>query len=240
MLRPHIRGLAIRFIVFGSIGAAVILTQKSNAAHYAYDNAVVPESSIPKLDQQTYIFLTEYGKQLQSLSNTYGVDWRLVLAVLRQESAFDPGARSDKGASGLMQLMPETGMHLAMANDVDDVSNPIENIKLGIIHLRNMLREFSDSEGKDRIELAVAAYNCGFARIQDAQTVAEFLGDPPNTWIAVKSALPLLSARYSPLHVHIWKSGKPAAGTFGGYEQTLTYVENVMYYYNIYKNVLQQ
>ena len=240
MIRPHIRGLAIRFIIFGLIGVAAILTQKSDAARYSYDSTVVPESSIPKINRQTYIFLTNYGKQLQKLSDAYGIDWRLALAVLRQESAFDPEATSEKGATGLMQLMPETGLQLAIVNNVDDISNPVENIRLGIIQLRNMLREFSDSEGDNRMELAVAAYNCGLSRVQDAQAVAEFLGDEPKTWTSVKAALPLLSARYSSLHVHIWENGKPTSGTFGGYEQTLTYVENVMHYYNIYRNVLHE
>ena len=244
MIRPHMRGLAIRFIIFSLIGAAIILTEKTNAARYSYENVaisdMVPEASIPKLDRQTYVFLTEYGKQLQELSNTYGIDWRLALAVLRQESGFDPEATSDKGASGFMQLMPQTGLHLAVENNVDDISNPVENIRLGIIHLRDMLRDFSDSESDNRVELAVAAYNCGLMRVQDAQAVAQFLGDQPNTWTSVKAALPLLSARYSPLHEHIWDNGKPTSGTFGNYEQTLTYVENVMHYYNIYRNVLHE
>ncbi len=240
MIRQHIRGLAVQFIIFSLIGTAIILTQKSNAARYSYYSTVVPEASIPKLDRQTYVFLTDYGKKLQELSNAYGIDWRLALAVLRQESAFDPEATSDKGAAGLMQLMPETGLQLAIVNNVDDISNPVENIKLGIIHLRDMLREFSDSEGDNRIELAVAAYNCGLSRVQDAQRVAEFLGDEPKAWTSVKAALPLLSARYFPLHKHIWESGKPTSGTFGDYEQTLTYVENVIHYYNIYRNVLHE
>ncbi len=240
MIRPHTRGLAIRFIIVSLIGAAAILTQKSDAARYTYDSTVIPESSIPKLDRQTYIFLTDYGKQLQQISSEYGVDWRLALAVLRQESAFDPEATSEKGAEGLMQLMPETGLHLAIVNDVDDISDPIENMKLGVIHLRDMLRGFADADSDDRVELAVAAYNCGEGRVQDAQTVAQFLGDQTNSWIAVKSALPLLSVRYSPLHEHIWQGGRPTFGTFGGYQQTLTYVENVMHYYNIYRDVLHE
>ncbi len=240
MNRLHIRGLLNRVIIVGAIGVAVAVTGKIDAARYSYDSDIVPEASIPKLDRQTYIFLNEYGKQLQDFSYTYGVDWRLALAVLRQESGFDPQATSDKGASGFMQLMPVTGLQLASSHNVDDLSKPTENIRLGVIHLRDMLRTYSDCEGNDRLELAVAAYNCGAGRIQDAQTVAEFLGDKPNVWSSVKSALPLLSARYSPLQEHIWEKGKPTSGTFRGYEQTTAYVENVMHYYNIYRNVLHE
>jgi membrane-bound lytic murein transglycosylase F len=240
MNRPHFRGLIKRIVIIGTVGGAIILTGKIDAARYTYDSTIVPKASIPKLDRQTYIFLNEYGKQLQDLSYTYGVDWRLALAVLRQESGFDPQATSYKGASGFMQLMPVTGLQLASSHNVDDLSNPVENIRLGVIQLRDMLRNYSDSEGEDRLEIAVAAYNCGEGRIQDAQTIAEFLGDKPNLWSSVKSALPLLSERYSPLHEHIWENGKPTFRAFGGYQQTLSYVENVMHYYNIYRNVLHE
>ncbi|OYV88420.1 MAG: hypothetical protein B7Z63_00535 [Ignavibacteriae bacterium 37-53-5] len=240
MRRPLNRGLIIRLVAVIVLGIAILVTGESDAARYSYDSTVIPENSIPKLDRQTYVFLTEYGKQLQNLSNVYGIDWRLALAVLRQESAFDPGAVSHKGAEGFMQIMPSTGLELASLHDVEDMSDPYMNLKLGVIHLRDMVRDFPESEGKSRIELAVAAYNCGLSRVQDAQAVAEFLGDNPNSWMSVKSALPLLSSRYAPLHKHIWSAGKPTSGYFGEYAQTLTYVENVMQYYNIYQNVLRR
>ncbi len=240
MKRPGIRGLIIRIVALVVVGIAIVVTSESDAARYSYDSTVIPENSIPKLDRQTYIFLTEYGKQLQDLSYTYGVDWRLALAVLRQESAFNPEATSYKGAEGFMQLMPETGLWLASLHNVEDIYNPVANIQLGVIHLRDMLRDFPEAEGENRLELAVAAYNSGLSRVQDAQAVAEFLGDNPNTWPSVKSALPLLSKRFAPLQKHIWRTGRPTSGYFGGYDQTLVYVENVMRYYNIYQNVLHR
>lgn len=238
MKRPLDRGLIIRLVAVVILGIAVLVTGESDAARYSYDSTIVPENSIPKLDRQTYIFLTEYGKELQRVSEKYGIDWRFVLAVMRQESGFDPEALSYRGAEGFMQIMPSTGLHLASLHNIDDISSPYMNIKLGVIHLRDMMRAFPDAEGKNRLELAVAAYNCGLSRVQDAQAVAEFLGDKPSSWVSVKSALPLLSSRYAPLQKHIWSSGKPTSGYFGDYDQTLSYVENVMHYYRTYKNVL--
>jgi membrane-bound lytic murein transglycosylase MltF len=242
MKKSHFRALLIRLLFFGTIGGIIILRGETDAARYNYDNTVVSKEAIPKLDRQTYIFLNEYGKNLKNFSQSYRIDWRLALAVLRAESGFDPQATSDKGAAGFMQLMPGTGLYLASLYDVnvDDLSDPLENMKLGVIHLRDMLRLYSDCDGTDRLEMAVAAYNCGPGRIQDAQTVAEYLGDKPALWTSVRSALPLLSARYSPLHEHIWQGGRPVYGTFEGYQQTLTYVENVMQYYNIYRTILQE
>jgi membrane-bound lytic murein transglycosylase MltF len=222
------------------IACGIVLTDQSDAARYSYSSVVLPESSIPKLDRYTYIFLNKYGSQLKILCYSYGVDWRLALAVLRTESNFDSEAVSDRGAFGLMQLMPETGIHLASLNDVADVTDPVSNMKLGIIHLRNLLRQFPNAEGQDRVALAVASYNCGLSRIQDAQTIASYLGDNPNSWTSIRASMQLLSRRYSLLHRHIWLSGRPNSGYFGEYTETENYVENVLHYYNIYKNVLQR
>lgn len=230
--------LTIVLLVIAASG--IVLTDQSDAAKYSYSSEVIPEESIPKIDKYTYVFLNKYGNQLKTFSYFYGVDWRLALAVLRSESNFDTEAVSSRGAFGLMQLMPETGLRLASLNDVNDITDPISNMKLGIIHLRDLLRQFPDAEGENRVALAVAAYNCGLSRIQDAQTVADYLGDQPDSWTSVRASLQLLSKRYSLLHRHIWSSGKPTSGYFGDYTQTENYVENVLHYYNIYKNVLQR
>ena len=240
MKRPEVRGLIIRISTLLLLGLGIVITGKLHAARYSYDSTVIPEASIPKLDKQTYVFLTHYGKELQDMSYEYGVDWRLALAVLRQESAFNPTVISEKGAEGFMQLMPNTGLYLASLHNVQDITRPSDNIKLGVIHLRDMLRNFSDTEGDNRLELAIAAYNCGYSRIEDAQTISKFLGDPTDSWSSVRSGLTLLSKRFSPLHAHVWEDGKPTAGYFAGSDETLGYVESVMQFYNIYRNVLRR
>src|SRR5205814_1278415 len=85
-------------------------------------------------------------------ADRYGVSERLVQAVIRVESAFNPRAVSVKGAQGLMQLMPETATMLGVRNSFD----PQQNIDGGVRHLRGLIDRF----GND-LPLALAAYNAG-------------------------------------------------------------------------------
>jgi soluble lytic murein transglycosylase-like protein len=76
----------------------------------------------------------------------------LVRAVVQVESAYNPRARSPKGAAGLMQLMPATAERFGVKN----VFSPEENIRAGVAYLRQLLNRFMGNE-----ELALAAYNAG-------------------------------------------------------------------------------
>ena len=105
-----------------------------------------------------------YSREIAEASTRYAVPERLIWAVIRVESGFDPRAVSPKGARGLMQLMPETAAILG----VRDVFNPRENIHAGARHLRGMMDRFHYD-----LPMAIAAYNAG------EKPVASFRGIPP-------------------------------------------------------------
>lgn len=181
----------------------------------------------------------KYTELVKKYSDRYHMDWSLVLAVMRQESRFDREAVSYAGAYGLMQIMPITQSELVDKLGVPDASTPKNNIRAGVYHLRSMFRAFPKAKGDDRIELALAAYNAGLTRILAARKIARYLGEDPNKWDAVKNTLPLLSQSYYSLHKDIWHENKPPCGYFNGYRQTVTYVENIMQYYDDYSLALK-
>ncbi len=94
-----------------------------------------------------------------------GLDRNLILAMIRQESAFDPQARSWAGASGLMQVMPATGREIAqrlgLSYNRERLSDPAFSIRLGTTYYKQVRSMFGEND-----ELALAGYNAGPYRIK--------------------------------------------------------------------------
>src|SRR4030095_12708722 len=93
-----------------------------------------------------------YVQEIRDAAERYGVPIKLVSAVIRAESGFNPRAVSRKGAQGLMQLMPTTAATLGVRNSFD----PREHIDGGVRHLRTLIDRFPIN-----LPLALAAYNAG-------------------------------------------------------------------------------
>lgn len=106
---------------------------------------------------------TPYGEIIAALSEAHGVDPLLVRALIQVESNYKPGARSPRGAMGLMQLMPSTARTYNLRNPFD----PRANIEAGIKHLKSLIDRFAG------IEKALAAYNAGEGAVE------RFNGVPP-------------------------------------------------------------
>jgi soluble lytic murein transglycosylase-like protein len=114
--------------------------------------------------QSIRLHLQEFTDFIDTAARTHAVDPALVRAVIHAESNFNPNARSHKGASGLMQLMPGTASSLG----VRDVFMPGSNIDGGVLYLARLLARFQGN-----IDLVLAAYNAG------PEAVAKYSGVPP-------------------------------------------------------------
>lgn len=99
---------------------------------------------------------SDYDGLIRTHSEAHGLDPSLVKAVMIAESNGNPNAVSNKGARGLMQIMPQTGQFL----DLQDPFDPSENIQAGAKYLKQLHELF-----KGNLELVLAAYNAGPNRV---------------------------------------------------------------------------
>ena len=124
-----------------------------------------------------------YEALVARLAAAHGVDARLVHAVIAVESAYQPRARSRKGARGLMQLMPATARQYGVRN----AYHAPANVEAGIKHLRTLLDRFAPRE-------AIAAYNAGEAAVRRFGGVPPF----PETQAYVERVLALAGLTAAP------------------------------------------
>lgn len=125
---------------------------------------------------------TPYPRTVEAAVARYGLDKPLVYALMRQESAFAPRARSRVGALGVMQLMPQTAKEAARRLGLPEPTpggllRPSENIRIGTAHLGELVQRY----GGNRI-YALAAYNAGHHRVMAWQPKEGAV--PTDVWIA--------------------------------------------------------
>ena len=166
--------------------------------------------------------LPRYEQYIRKAAGEYDLDWRLIAAQVYQESHWNPRAQSHAGAYGLMQLTEATAHSLGVGQILD----PAENIRAGVRHLKNLYDFFDRARGRDRIYLALAAYNIGQGHLLDARNLARQLGLDPDRWRSVTRTLPLLSHRQ---HYRNSLYGY-ARGT-----EPIAYVRQILVYYDILK-----
>jgi len=104
-------------------------------------------------------------EMISKIAQKHGLDEKLVHAVVKQESGFNPKATSHCGAMGLMQLMPSTAKSLG----VKDAYNPLQNVDGGVRYLKSMLDKYNGN-----VVLALAAYNAGPGAVDKYQDVPPY------------------------------------------------------------------
>jgi soluble lytic murein transglycosylase len=116
---------------------------------------------MPYADLERYRYPLAYWDTVQKTAEERGIDPYLVLALIRQESLFDPKALSSAFAYGLMQLLPSTATRTASqlglpSPQPEKLFEPDLNLNLGIYHLKELLQLYPGDPVK-----AIAAYNAG-------------------------------------------------------------------------------
>lgn len=114
--------------------------------------------------------ISKYDNLVKKYTKDLGWDWRLVKALIYQESKFKTEGKSWAGASGLMQLMPATAKGLG----VTDVHDPEQNIKAGITFLKRMYENWKEiPDSIQRIKFSMASFNAGYGHVLDAQKLTK-------------------------------------------------------------------
>src|SRR5437773_6554071 len=131
----------------------LVLSNRRPAQNTPAKTYTVPQAETVRATRQVATERTHaYDDLISEHSRQRGVRADLVRAVMQVESAFNPMARSVKGALGLMQLMPATIRQYGVRNPFD----PGDNVRAGVGYLRELLDRYENNE-----ELALAAYNAG-------------------------------------------------------------------------------
>jgi membrane-bound lytic murein transglycosylase F len=131
--------------------------------------------------------LSRYDDLMRAESATLGWDWRLLAAVVYQESRFINKDISWAGARGLMQLMPTTAQRFGASNPDD----PTQNIRAGVRFLKH-LDQYWEKKIKDsteRLKFVLASYNVGLTHIIDATRLAIKHNENPTEWSTVERYL---------------------------------------------------
>lgn len=124
--------------------------------------------------------ISQYDDLIKQYAEEINIDWRILSALIYQESQFKVGAKSWAGAKGLMQLMPATAEQFG----AEDVTDPMQNLDAGMRYLKWLDDYWYDfiPDSTERIKFVLASYNIGPGHIMDARALAEKYGADPDVW----------------------------------------------------------
>ena len=167
---------------------------------------------------------------IKKCSESIGWDWRLVAALIYQESRFNPSVISPRGAYGLMQVMPATGEHFGL-----DVTHSVENnIRAGISYIRMLDDLFANwvSDPDERVKFILASYNAGHGHVIDAIKLAEKNGLDAGKWEDNVSLF--LERKSDPVFYDdpVVRNGRLKQGV-----QVNAYVADILKRYEHYRNI---
>ncbi len=165
--------------------------------------------------------ISGYDSIVRRQAEPLGLDWRMVSALMYQESRFYSRARSNADARGLMQVLP------AFAGpQADSLYHPAPNIRAGLRLMATTYNSFAYLDSLDRWRFTLATYHAGVGHVTDARRIAMDFGQNPNSWEdGLMAALPkLMQNRHYRNTRH---------GFYRGAE-TVDYVEEIINRYRTY------
>ena len=176
--------------------------------------------------------ISKYDSLIRRYAEKESFDWKLIAAVIHQESRFRPHVVSPVGAYGLMQLMPSVAKTYKI--NFSKLASPDLNIATGTKYLRWIYNHFDKPEfsEENKIKFSLAAYNAGIGHIYDARALAKKYKLDPNVWSDNVEAMLLNKSTRKYYTDPVVKHGHCR-----GFE-TQVYVRNIMQYYEHYQNFL--
>ena len=179
------------FIALATIAAAVMPLSRSGRHLGRF--SFVEHQTEPLLAEGEYD-ISPYDNIFRRVARRHNMDWRLLAAIASCESRFDAAACSERGALGLMQVMPHIARHFDVERE--ELLDPAINIDVACKIYRSTRRQLNLYRSQvaeiDIIAFTIAAYNCGASRIIDAQNLAEYYDDNKYEWAVVADYLQLL------------------------------------------------
>lgn len=176
--------------------------------------------------------ISPYDNIFKKYSKKYGWDWRLIAALVYEESRFKTDLLSPAGAFGIMQLMPETAAQFG----ADTASDVETQIRAGIAHLTNLNKRFMNDipDSVERIKFVLASYNIGEGHIRDAMALAEKYNRNPKIWENNVEYFLLQKSLPQYYNDPVVKSGYCKGNT------TQKFVKNILRRYNNYRNMFPE
>lgn len=170
--------------------------------------------------------ISPYDNLIKKYSKDLGWDWRLLAALIYQESKFSLTAQSSQGAMGLMQVKSTT----AEMFNISQIFDPEENIKAGTRYLKYLNRIYNNPniDSLDRIKFVLASYNAGEGRVNDIRKTAILKGYNHNKWDSTRVAIQYMQ------DVEALPQGTLRHGPFIG-KETIEYVDKVLERYEKYR-----
>jgi len=134
--------------------------------------------------------LPKYQQLFKQAQDITGIDWRLLAAVSYRESHWNTFNTSPTGVRGLMMLTEDTADLMGVTDRLD----PKQSIPAGAKYIVKMIEAVPERIPEpDRTYMALAAYNIGYAHVEDARVLAKRLSLNPDSWADVKKTLVMLN-----------------------------------------------